>query len=828
MKSYIVLCLIFLVSSYDSIATDQIIKEVRKGPYLAEITIDEGNQKTYVLRSNAKLRDNLPVEKKTDITIDHSGSFTDTKNPLFDGLYAMALEEASLNCVDNIKDGAYSYGQSYPIDAFETGEKWTYVWTRDAAYSIHLALAAYDTQRSINSLKFKTSSLKQANQLNNKKVIVQDTGSGGSYPVSTDRIVWALGAWESLKNLNDGPSKDKIMSEFCDILKNTIEQDRLIIFDKKTGLYRGEQSFLDWREQSYPLQTSTNVNFIAASKTLSVNVLYYMALKITASLSKELDNQESHIKYENWAILLADNINTHLLNEDKQDYYSYLLSDGIHNYPVQRKDLLAISLAILSGLADQSLALNLLNNYPVSAHGPSVIWPQEYGIPIYHNQGIWPFVTAYWTKAAAKTKHYKAVSHGIISMLQLSALNLSNMENYDFLSGEAEVKGNLMDGPVVNSRRQLWSVAGYLSNVENIIFGAEKNWDGIKFQPFITHEIKTRLFPNSKEISLRNYQYKDTLNNVTVRFPKDYSDNADYYDIEKIILNGNRIEQVYINRNRLKPVNNWFIDLTAAESKNHIILNQIDSKNIAIYAPTPLGQESIKIEEDTDLLKIKIAPLKEDSNTAYNIYKNGDSIAKNVKDYEEYIKKSGPVTSYAIQKVDLKNNYTSHYTLFDVISENTPKIQINASAISNRGGQLINRDYFANWGSKDDILKTNTFTVPQTGRYRIKLTYSNGHGPINTGICCVIKKLTLENTNEESKYIIMPQIGSWDKYTESIPVIFSLTKGKFYSFKIHEDTSVFNMSYLSHNTRYTAWSGGGKNSCNYVNIKNLKIELLRD
>ena len=69
-----------------------------------------------------KLRDNLPVEKKIDITIDHNGSFTDTQNPLFDGLYAMALEEASLNCVDNIKDGAYSYGQSYPIDAFETGE----------------------------------------------------------------------------------------------------------------------------------------------------------------------------------------------------------------------------------------------------------------------------------------------------------------------------------------------------------------------------------------------------------------------------------------------------------------------------------------------------------------------------------------------------------------------------------------------------------------------------------------------------------------------------------------------------------------------------------
>ena len=132
------------------------------------------------------------------------------------------------------------------------------------------------------------------------------------------------------------------MSEFYDILKNTIEQDRLIIYDKNRFISRGT-IFSGLEKQSYPLQTSTNVNFIAASKTLSVNVLYYMALKITASLSKELDIQESHIKYKNWALLLADNINTHLLNEDKQDYYSYLLSDGIHNYPVQRKDLLAIS-----------------------------------------------------------------------------------------------------------------------------------------------------------------------------------------------------------------------------------------------------------------------------------------------------------------------------------------------------------------------------------------------------------------------------------------------------------------------------------------------------
>ena len=39
------------------------------------------------------------------------------------------------------------------------------------------------------------------------KLIIQDTGSGGSYPVSTDRVVWALGAYETPKHL---PSNEQI------------------------------------------------------------------------------------------------------------------------------------------------------------------------------------------------------------------------------------------------------------------------------------------------------------------------------------------------------------------------------------------------------------------------------------------------------------------------------------------------------------------------------------------------------------------------------------------------------------------------------------------
>ena len=42
--------------------------------------------------------------------------------------------------------------------------------------------------------------------------IVQDTGSGGSWPVSTDRITWAFAAEEVLKTL---PANERAAFEAC-------------------------------------------------------------------------------------------------------------------------------------------------------------------------------------------------------------------------------------------------------------------------------------------------------------------------------------------------------------------------------------------------------------------------------------------------------------------------------------------------------------------------------------------------------------------------------------------------------------------------------------
>ena len=85
----------------------------------------------------------------------------------------MALDEL----VDNIRqDGT-----------FRAGAAWDGVWTRDISYSIWLALGYINPEASSKSLKAKVKNGR----------IVQDTGTGGAWPISSDRVVWSIAALHS-------------------------------------------------------------------------------------------------------------------------------------------------------------------------------------------------------------------------------------------------------------------------------------------------------------------------------------------------------------------------------------------------------------------------------------------------------------------------------------------------------------------------------------------------------------------------------------------------------------------------------------------------------
>ena len=420
-------------------------------------------------------------------------SSTHTASALFDGLFAMAQDDLQQNSVTAIRDDAFDHGQSMPCACFETGEKWRYVWTRDLSYSVDLGLWRFDPQRAKASLLFKLSEVRTPSapatpESIGKKYPMQDTGSGGSWPVSTGRIVWFLGGRHLL---DDRAFADQVYRALTD----TLAQDRQYVFDAQFGLYRGETSYLDWREQTYPGWTKDNVVFIAQSFALSTNVLHYQALQLAIQMA-ERRNDAKAVDYRDQADALKTAINMYFWRADRGMYMSYIGGDGAR---MEAYDLLGLSLAIVSGVADADRARQALTNYPAWPAGSPVIWPERADQPIYHNRAIWPFVSAYALRAARTVNDPERIAHEVHSLMRGAALSGSNMENFELASQSVHVDEAKLSGPVVDSPRQLWSVAGYLNMVTEGVFGLT---DDGKIEPKLPVSLVPMLFGNNDRISL--------------------------------------------------------------------------------------------------------------------------------------------------------------------------------------------------------------------------------------------------------------------------------------------------------------------------------------
>lgn len=411
-----------------------------------------------------------------------------TGSVMFDALFALAQQEMDQDRVDAIRDPAFDEGRPVPCECFQTGARWPYVWTRDVSFAADLALARLDPQRTRQSLQFKLSAARDGHTPG--LFVAQDTGSGGSWPISSDRVVWFLAA----RHLLDDPA---FADQVWQALQGTLAQDRAMVFDAQVGLYRGETSFLDWREQTYPDWTREDVRFIGDSYALSTNVLHYQALRLAERLAGQRGDARAD-EYKAWADALAQQIDARFWREDMGQYMSYI-GEAAHPVPYAKVDLLGLSLGILADVLPTGRARRALAAYPIGPAGSPVVWPQEGQQPIYHNRAIWPFVSAYSLRAARQLDDVPRIAAEIRSLMRGAALAGSNMENYELVSQAVHVDEGALSGPVVNSERQLWSVAGYLAMVTEGVFGVQ---DDGRVQPKLPVALVPELFGTHPRITL--------------------------------------------------------------------------------------------------------------------------------------------------------------------------------------------------------------------------------------------------------------------------------------------------------------------------------------
>lgn len=788
--------------------------------------------RTFTLTSTAQRRDDLPASPR-EITEVAGRPTVHTKNEMFDALYQLAIEEARENSVSEIKDGAFRNGAGLTCPAggcFETGRKWTYVWTRDTAYAVDLGLAWIDPVRARNSLDFKLSARRAGGDLQ----IVQDTGTGGSYPVSTDRAVWALGAREALRLLS-GDARTAFVDRAYAAIRNTIAHDRAVVFDATDGLYRGEQSFLDWREQSYPGWTVPDTVHIGMSKSLSTNAAHLALLVTGAELATEKGDAAEAARLSGMANDLRAAMRSRLwLAEDKQ--LSTFVTTELDGAPARRFDLLGTSLAVLLDVTTPDQSRDAIASYPTLAHGPPVLFPEQKDTPIYHNRAIWPFVTAYWVRAARKVGNDAAFDNGVRSLVRGAALNLSNMENLEVVTGKPFHDDGPNSGPVVNSQRQLWSVAGYLAMV-HALFGVETTTKGLRFAPFVTRGARRTLFSTAKTLTIDDLPYRGKTVNVIVRLPDDPTPNdGGAYAVARVRVNGAEAAGGEVDASALGARNLVEIELAppaAPGATVRTITNVADYR--ALFGPRTPSVTGVALAGGKIALDLDRAG--EDADVTIDVYRDGARVATNLPGGTATwtdaatAGDASPSHCYTIElRYTTSGNRSQRSAPACFWGTGAQRIQSVAAgaftAVGGNGTNAYGRFFYESWGDPGHSL-TATFTATRTGAHLVQAVYGNGAGALNTGITCAVKRVIVEEVaggrQVGAGYMFMPQRADWASWGDSSFVRVGLEAGKTYRVRLDDDARAVNMSAFSHFNDYTGGTGGTGGAFSRVNVAELKL-----
>ncbi len=790
-------------------------------------------RRSYFLSTTAPRRESLPASPRT-ITEAAEHPFVRTRNDLFDALYALALNEAKENSVAAIKDGGFENGAAIACPTggcFETGRLWTYVWTRDTAYSVHLGLGALDPIRARNSLEFKLSDRRGGGDTQ----IVQDTGSGGSYPVSTDRVVWSLGAMELLTWLS-GAERAAFRDKAYDAMKNTVEHDRKVVFDPQDGLYRGEQSFLDWREQSYPRWTESDTVHLGMSKSLSTNVAHLAILDGVIAIASEKADAATVAKYQPWADALRTAIRGKLwLASEKQ--FSTFITTTLDPAPVRRFDALGTSLAVLHGVGTDSERKEAIASYPVLARGVPGIWPQQKETAIYHNRAMWPFVTAYYARAARKVRNDAAVDLATWSLMRGAALNLSNMENLEIVSGRAYVEDGAYSGPVVNSQRQLWSVAGYLALVQGVIFGVDTTPSSIAFAPYVTRKMRHELFGNADSIALNDFVWRGKKLTVVVKLPAKTSVGPGAYTVAETRVNG-AVVTAPLDATALASDNRVEITLSdTADAGGTVKLVTATSDYKNVFGPKNPNITGIN-GGGANLVVTWNANGELPGEVTFDVYRDGVRVATDLPGTttsftDTTATAASPSHCYAVEATFASSkNHGQHSPPSCWWGTSSARIKTflagtGPTSFTATGGTLVNNhgyQHYENWGDAGHELVAD-LTVPTTGDYLLQVTAGNGAGAINTGVTAGLKLVEVWDgtTRVASGYLLMPHLGAWSTWKGSSFVRATLATGKTYKVVIKHDVTSVNMSFFAHFDRYTGGTGGKTGAFSRVNIAELKV-----
>ncbi|GAA3967644.1 MGH1-like glycoside hydrolase domain-containing protein [Hymenobacter antarcticus] len=662
---------------------------------------------TLTLNQPAAAKTTAASWKKTINTDDFPQYSSDY--PLADALYNLALEEAR-RAVE-------------PDSTFRTGKEWAGVWTRDVSYSIILAQASLQPKVAMNSLMRKVSADGR---------IIQDTGTGGAYPCSTDRIVWATAAWEIYQATGDEAWLRKVYP----IIRQSIADDRQNAYDPATGLVRGESSFLDWREQTYPrwMQPAD----IYQSETLGTNAVHYQANIVLAQMAAKLGDPGTAAQHKRQAETIKAGINRHLWQEEKGYYGQYLYGRTALTLS-PRAEALGEALCVLFGVAEGERAQRVLARTPTTPYGISCIYPQIPGIPAYHNDAVWPFVQSFWALAAAQAGNEASLTESMAAIYRPAALFLTNKENFVARNGD-------FAGTQINSSNMLWSLSGSLGLVYKVLFGMQYQGERLVFRPFVP-----QAFAGQRRLT--GFRYRKAVLDV---------------DMSGF---GNQIASITLDGQPLPDA-----AIPAGLSGRHKVSITLSS---AAPAAQPVNRVPNAVAPETPAVTFAAQRLTWNALAgakSYKVLKNAALLTSTVT--LGFDVPAGPFAAYQVVAVDEagRESFASEPLETGVVAVAPVQLETLAPKATQAYKGYSGKGFVEITPTLNKSL-TIPVTVPETGLYAVDFRYANGNGPINTNNKCAFR--TLRRGPALLGTVVLPQRGveEWSNWGFSNPILVRLEKG---------------------------------------------------
>lgn len=671
----------------------------------------------------------MPIGKKWTLKNDIS-SYPQLRsgNHLHNAIYNMGLDEM-INAVE-------------PDTTLRTGKEWAGVWTRDVSYSIILSMSYLQPEASKISLMKKVSPTGR---------VIQDTGSGGAWPVSSDRMIWAVAAYELYKVTGDRNWLEYIYP----IIKNSLEDDFEITY--VNGAVNGEASFIDWREQSHPKWMQT-VD-IYASQAQSTSAVHVAALDVLSKIASELGKKDDAAKYAAMSKTLNESIIAKFWMPNKKTMAMY--SYG-REYPIinPRSETIGQAFAILYDQLPADMAATITENVPTTPYGVAIFYPQIPDMPSYHNNALWPWVASYWALANAKVGNEQGVMEAIGSVFRPAALFTTNKENFNLDNGDIATE--------LNSSNMLWCLAGNLAITHRILFGITFETDGLHIKPFVPKAL-------AASRSLEGFSYRNAKVNITV--------NGYGSEVKEITVNGKAVKDLGKAVIPARPKGEYNVVVTMAD--NDIAAMNVNHKANAKSPLTPIA----RLVHDADVAAANPdAPYENTLSwqsieyiAEYVVLRDGQRIAHTRSTTFD------ATTPGVYQVIGIDTDRNESFASEPLSNLPTQRIQpvatttvLSSAEVSYQpdGGTIhgFTGNGFAEVDHKAAPVEFDV-TADADCQYFLSVRYANGNGPVNTENKCAVRTLFIDGAKAGT--IVMPQrgVGNWDDWGMSNTLAVSLAKG---------------------------------------------------